>query len=201
MAILLLEVAQGVSLRVNPVQDSLFLVLPITLALTVLSEVIPLLLTISVFVVMLLFLYKHYVSNRHAPSSVTVAAAVAVATSSSTCCNDLQTMLPDTPITQELSSSADDKDNDKKKSPSSRVKLSFITLFRGGNLLMTCLSILAIDFHVYPRRFGKTELYGFSLMDTGAGTVCKLNNKACSQQYIVCNVKRTVWIIWLILFL
>lgn len=46
----------------------------------------------------------------------------------------------------------------------------YITLFKGANVIMTCLAILAIDFRIFPRRFGKTETFGISLMDVGVGT-------------------------------
>lgn len=42
--------------------------------------------------------------------------------------------------------------------------------FRGYNILMICIAILAVDFPVFPRRFCKTETYGVSLMDVGTGT-------------------------------
>ena len=38
-------------------------------------------------------------------------------------------------------------------------------------LVATCVSILAVDFQVYPRRFVKTEYKGVSLMDIGTGSV------------------------------
>ena len=45
-----------------------------------------------------------------------------------------------------------------------------ITLFRSYCSFLTIISILAIDFpSVYPERFGKSEKYGASVMDTGVG--------------------------------
>eukprot|EP00494_Astrolonche_serrata_P034229 UN34498 len=44
-----------------------------------------------------------------------------------------------------------------------------VTKFRSTLLILTMISILAIDFVVYPRRFGKCETFGFSVMDIGVG--------------------------------
>ncbi|CAK9812814.1 GPI-anchored wall transfer protein 1 [Anthophora plagiata] len=48
-------------------------------------------------------------------------------------------------------------------------KRPFITNFRALTNIITAVCILAIDFHIFPRKFSKTEVFGYSLMDTGVG--------------------------------
>ena len=50
-------------------------------------------------------------------------------------------------------------------------RYQFITYYRSLLLIATCVSILAVDFPIYPRRFVKTEVKGVSLMDIGTGSV------------------------------
>ncbi|KAK8809298.1 hypothetical protein WA171_000882 [Blastocystis sp. BT1] len=45
----------------------------------------------------------------------------------------------------------------------------YITAFRSIVVLYTCLAILAVDFTVFPRKYAKTYLTGYSLMDIGVG--------------------------------
>jgi phosphatidylinositol glycan class W len=45
-----------------------------------------------------------------------------------------------------------------------------VTIYRACLLFLTTIAILAVDFHVFPRRFGKTEIRGFGLMDLGAAS-------------------------------
>ena len=45
-----------------------------------------------------------------------------------------------------------------------------VTAFRSSLLFLTFIAILAVDFHVFPRRFVKTEKTGYSLMDIGAAS-------------------------------
>lgn len=47
---------------------------------------------------------------------------------------------------------------------------SSITIYRSAMLYLTFVAILAVDFHVFPRRFVKTEETGYSLMDIGAAS-------------------------------
>jgi len=50
-------------------------------------------------------------------------------------------------------------------------QLAFLTEFRGLCMLLTCVAILAVDFRIFPRRFAKTAVFGFSVMDVGIAAI------------------------------
>ena len=49
-------------------------------------------------------------------------------------------------------------------------RLVSLTCFRSSVMYFTFVAILAVDFPIFPRRFCKTELMGYGLMDLGAGS-------------------------------
>ena len=59
------------------------------------------------------------------------------------------------------------------------VKLSVSTC-RLWLYLLTCASILGVDFKIFPRELAKTETFGISLMDLGVGF------------YVVCHSMKSI---------
>ncbi|XP_019348916.1 phosphatidylinositol-glycan biosynthesis class W protein [Alligator mississippiensis] len=56
-----------------------------------------------------------------------------------------------------------------------------ITVFRVYVNLLTAISILAVDFPQYPRRYAKTETYGTGVMDFGVGAFIFGNALVCPE--------------------
>ena len=72
---------------------------------------------------------------------------------------------------------------------------AIISTFRVYILLFTIIAILAVDFNVFPRHFGKTHGYGVSVMDIGVGAFVASNALASSDAKsttIPLNVKTIV---------
>lgn len=46
---------------------------------------------------------------------------------------------------------------------------AYITNFRAITNMLTIICIFAVDFHIFPRRFAKTETFGLGVMDLGVG--------------------------------
>ena len=58
---------------------------------------------------------------------------------------------------------------------SNKLHMACFTHHRALVMLNTCLAILAVDYHIFPRRFAKTETFGVSLMDAGVGAFVYAN--------------------------
>ncbi|XP_044729245.1 phosphatidylinositol-glycan biosynthesis class W protein-like [Chrysoperla carnea] len=57
----------------------------------------------------------------------------------------------------------------------------FITNARSTINVLTAICILAVDFQIFPRRFAKTETFGFGLMDVGVGLYVCSNGVVASH--------------------
>ena len=63
--------------------------------------------------------------------------------------------------------------------PAPAIRLPYLQGYRAMLMVATCLSILAVDFAVFPRRFAKTEMFGVSIMDVGVGSFVFSNALVC----------------------
>ncbi|KAM6110762.1 phosphatidylinositol-glycan biosynthesis class W protein [Pterocles gutturalis] len=84
-----------------------------------------------------------------------------------------------------------------------------ITVFRVYINVLTSISILAVDFPQYPRRYAKTETYGTGVMDFGVGAfifgnalVCpEVRQKSDVTQPRFSNMARQFFSVWPLIFL
>ncbi|KAM4619912.1 phosphatidylinositol-glycan biosynthesis class W protein [Polymixia lowei] len=60
-------------------------------------------------------------------------------------------------------------------------QVPFLTIFRVLVNVKTSISILAVDFIVFPRRYAKTETYGTGVMDFGVGAYVFANALVCPE--------------------
>ncbi|XP_069801509.1 phosphatidylinositol-glycan biosynthesis class W protein isoform X2 [Dendropsophus ebraccatus] len=84
-----------------------------------------------------------------------------------------------------------------------------VTTFRVFINLLTAISILAVDFSIFPRRYAKTETYGTGVMDLGVGCFTFANalispearsqNKGRDATFYA--VKKQLFAVWPLVFL
>ncbi|XP_046663570.1 uncharacterized protein At4g17910-like [Homalodisca vitripennis] len=68
---------------------------------------------------------------------------------------------------------------------------SFVTCCRSMCSICAMITMLAVDFHVFPRKFAKTATYGYSFMDAGVGLFVLSNAVVESADGIRSGLKRT----------
>ncbi|KAM9370422.1 phosphatidylinositol-glycan biosynthesis class W protein [Phaethornis superciliosus] len=85
-----------------------------------------------------------------------------------------------------------------------------VTVFRVYVNVLTAISILAVDFPQYPRRYAKTETYGTGVMDLGVGAFIFGNAIVCPEvrqkksdvtQLKFSNLARQLFSVWPLVFL
>ena len=60
------------------------------------------------------------------------------------------------------------------RSPALSATRSYVNIF-------TAIAILAVDFHIFPRRFAKAETYGVGVMDVGVGSYMMCHGMVSSE--------------------
>lgn len=60
---------------------------------------------------------------------------------------------------------------------------TYISNFRAITNMLSVLCIFAVDFHIFPRRFAKTETFGFGVMDLGVGLYIVANSLVAPETY------------------
>ena len=58
---------------------------------------------------------------------------------------------------------------------------AFVSNHRAFMIIFTTIAILAVDFPVFPRRFAKTETFGYGLMDLGVGSFTFVNGLVSAE--------------------
>uniref|UniRef100_A0ACD5VNS0 Uncharacterized protein n=1 Tax=Avena sativa TaxID=4498 RepID=A0ACD5VNS0_AVESA len=64
-----------------------------------------------------------------------------------------------------------------------------VSSYRVSVVLVTCLSILAVDFKIFPRRYAKAETYGCGIMDLGVGSFVVANALVSRQARNITSMK------------
>lgn len=76
-------------------------------------------------------------------------------------------------------------------------RLPYVSNLMSSLLLATSIAIMAVDFPIFDRRFAKTEMYGWSLMDVGVGGFIAINGALAAESRLIWDSKVTRFgLIW-----
>ncbi|KAH9425049.1 hypothetical protein DERP_011777 [Dermatophagoides pteronyssinus] len=64
-------------------------------------------------------------------------------------------------------------------------RFPYLSNMMSSLLMATCLAIFAVDFPSFDRRFSKTEMYGWSLMDVGVGCFIAINGALSPESRLI----------------
>merc|ERR550519_3230219 len=73
------------------------------------------------------------------------------------------------------------KGHSQNHNPEDPRRSAFVSNHRAFMIIFTTIAILAVDFPVFPRRFAKTETFGYGLMDLGVGSFTFVNGLVSAE--------------------
>jgi hypothetical protein len=70
--------------------------------------------------------------------------------------------------------------------------LKLVSLF--CQMLLTCISILAVDFNIFPRRYAKAETYGIGLVSVPSVLVFCFQSRCMINIYVIVLITLILWV-------
>ena len=164
--------------------DFTILVFPIVLIVTKLSEVVnQLLILVCITEASILFIFSRRILPTEKEDYISYVQFAPKSVAEKTCYSN--SLYLDDSEDQILKQLQEPSTNSIRVMPR---KMPFLKSIRSYISIATCICILAVDFHVFPRRFAKAEEFGSGLMDVGIGLFILSNAVVCREARQECNL-------------